>query len=204
MKLLTLIFFSFFCFSCSQTKQNSKFNEVKTVNNKYEKFGNELIESDYLKFANPNKIDSLNSEIKNSFSIYDEETYKFAQIDAEELAEFNFDFFLPQLNQILEKRNVSLNVKTTNDYQKTNDITINDEKINLYTKTEVENQVFWDSAPRNFFRKINEILKSKNVNERFYLLYGGNDLSTLLLTEKQFDIIKEYYKNDKNEIPYLP
>ena len=198
-----------FSLGCSQSHEkpkvnNTEKNEMKSQNANNEYFGNELIKADYLKFSNPEKLDSLKSEITSSFSIYDEETYKFCHIDAEELSEFSFDFFFPELNKILEKRKVNLNVEPAENYEKTNDIIINGEKINLYTKAELENQTFWNTAPRNFFKKVNEILKSKNLDEKFYLLYGGNDLATLLLTENQFKIIEKYYKEDKNEIPYLP
>ncbi len=205
MKLFTIIFSLFFIFGCSQNQQKIE-NKTTTTETKKDdkKYGLELIDNDFLRYSNPEKIDSLKIELQNSFSIYNEETFKFAQIDAEELAEFSFDHFLPQINRMLKKRNLNLTVKTANDYEKTNNIIINGEKINLYTKQELEKMTFWDSAPRNFFKKVNQILQSKNVNEKFYLLYGGNDLSTLLLTEKQFEIIKDYYKNESNEIPYLP
>jgi len=48
------------------------------------------------------------------------------------------------------------------------------------------------------------LLKAKNINEQFYLLYGGNDLHTLLLTNKQFSIISEYYINNDKQRPYKP
>ncbi len=99
---------------------------------------------------------------------------------------------------------MNLIVKTASDYEKTNDIIINEEKINLYTKEQLDNKTFLDSAPRNFFSKVNEILKTKSLDEKFFLLYTGNDLSALLLTDKQFEIIKKYYENDLEEIPYLP
>jgi len=105
---------------------------------------------------------------------------------------------------MLEKRSMNLTVKMSYNYEKTNDIIINGEKINLYSTNELDNQKFWDNAARNFFKKINEILKSKNVDEQFYLLYEGNDLQTLLLTEKQFSIILDYYRDDKKERPYKP
>lgn len=167
-------------------------------------YGKKLIDNDFLKYAENSEIDRLKIHLKNSFDIYDNNNFKVAHIDAEELAEFSFDFFLPQLNKMLEKRNVNLVVETANDYENTNDIIINGEKLNLYTKKELDNQTFWDKAPRNFFKKINEILKAKNIDEQFYLLYGGNDLHTILLTEKQFSIISEYYKDNEKEKPYKP
>ena len=167
-------------------------------------YGKKLIDNDFLKYADNSKIDSLKTQLISNFDIYNDDNLKIAHIDAEELAEFSFDFFLPQLNKILEKRNVNLTVKSADDHEKTNDVIINDEKLNLYTKKELDNQTFWDTAPRNFFRKVNEILKNKNIDEQFYMLYFGNDLQTILLTDKQFSIISEYYKDNEKEKPYKP
>ena len=84
------------------------------------------------------------------------------------------------------------------------DILINSDTIQLYTQKELANQTFWDAASRNFFRKVNEMLKANDSDEQFYLLYGGNDLNALLLTGKQFSIIADYYKNEPKETPYKP
>ena len=127
-----------------------------------------------------------------------------AHIDAEELSEFNFDFFLPNLNKILAKRGVNLSTQKLNEKEKFYEVLINGDTINLYTEEELAKRTFWDTAPRNFFRKLNEILKATNSIESFYLLYGGNDLHVVLLTDKQLSIIAEYYKNEPKEIPYKP
>ena len=34
------------------------------------------------------------------------------------------------------------------------------------------------------------------MEEQLYLLYGGNDLHAILLTEKQLSIIEKYYKTN--------
>ena len=200
MRLLSLLFFTFILVSCNPKAQTKNDNMQKSDSI----YATELIENDFLKYVDSSKKDSLKTELKKSFDIYDEDNFKIIHIDAEELAEFSFDFFLPQLNKMLEKRNVNLTVKTANDYENSNNIIINGEKLNLYTKKELDNQTFWDTAPRNFFKKVNELLKAKNSDEQFYLLYGGNDLHTLLLTDKQFSIISEYYKNNEKEKPYKP
>lgn len=205
MRYLTIIIIILSLFSCNPKIQSqTKIENLSKGKNSNKKFGEELIKNDFLKFADTSKVDSLKIGIVDDFMIYDENSNKFAHIDAEELAEFNFDFFLPQLNKILSKRNINLTIEKSADYQNTNDIFINNEKVNLYNKQELQNGKFWESAPRNFFRKLNEILKKKNSEEKFYLLYGSNDLSTLLLTEKQFEIIKKVYGNEPKELPYLP
>jgi hypothetical protein len=150
------------------------------------------------------KIDSLTDRVRNSFDIYDERNNKILHIDAEELAEFQFSFFLPRLNLILNKRNFNLDVKTADNYENSNEVFLNEEKIQLYTKDELENSDFWDKASRAFFKKLNDLLRRENLNESFFLLYSGNDLHSILLNDKQFDIIAEKYKNEPNEIPYRP
>ena len=205
MKRLTILFFLIFLISCKQKEQIQNSSELNVNSEKSDSiYGEKLIENDFLKYADNSKVESLKKQLISNFDIYDDDNLKIAHIDAEELAEFSFDFFLPQLNEILEKRNVSLAVKLADDYEKTNDIIINGEKLNLYTKKELDNQTFWDTAPRNFFKKVNEMLKEQEMDEQFYLLYGGNDLHTILLTDKQFLIISEYYKDSEREKPYRP
>ncbi|MEG0915566.1 MAG: hypothetical protein RSF68_00985 [Myroides sp.] len=205
MKQIILLFISIFLVSCNQKAQTQNSSKPNiNIQKRDSIYGKKLIDSEFLKYADDSKTDSLKIHLKNPFDIYDEDNFKFAHIDAEELAESNFGFFLPQLNKMLAKRNVTLVVKTANDYDTTNDIVINEEKLNLYTKKELDNQTFWDTAPRNFFKKVNELLKAKNSDEQFYLLYGANDLQTLFLTDKQYLIILEYYKDGEKEKPYKP
>ena len=64
-------------------------------------YATELIDQGFLKYADSTKFDSLKTQLSNSFDIYEDENFKIAHIDAEELAEFSFDFFLPSLNKIL-------------------------------------------------------------------------------------------------------
>ncbi|PKL80986.1 MAG: hypothetical protein CVV25_02045 [Ignavibacteriae bacterium HGW-Ignavibacteriae-4] len=168
------------------------------------KLGTQLIDNGFLDFADSFNLDELRSKLINSFNIYEEENHRIVQIDAEELAEFGFDFFLPKLQKILAKRNFDLNVRTAEDYENSNDIFINDEKIKLYTKEEMEKDTFWDSGARNFFKKVNELMLIEGIKEKFYLLYDDNDLAVLLLTEKQYRVIKHRYFDKENEQPYLP
>lgn len=205
MRNLIKILFTLFLFSCNNNlKENKNINSTKTEKQLDSILGQKLIENDFLKFAEKSKYDSLKFEIINSFYIYNDENYKFVTIDAEELTEYNFDFFMPKINKILERRKLHLTVKKSNDYEISNEITINDDKIKLYKKEELDYNKFWESGPRNFFIKVNEILEKSGSIEKFYLLYSGNDLATILLTKKQFEIIKERFQKDSKEIPYKP
>ena len=168
------------------------------------KYATELIENGFLIYADSLKVESLETHLKDSFNIYDDDNFKIAHIDAEELAEFSFDFFLTNLNRILSKRDIKLSAQKLNNNDNSFDALINGDTIQLYTQSDLDNNTFWDTAPRNFFRKVNEILKAKNIDEQFYLLYGGNDLHSMLLTDKQFSVIADYYKGSTKETPYKP
>jgi hypothetical protein len=201
MRHLIPTIFVLLLFSCSQDNTTTDDQTLKTNDST---FGSNLIDADFLKYADSLKIDSLTDQVKKSFYIYDDRNNKIVHIDAEELAEFQFKFFLPQLNDILCKRNFYLEVKTADNYETSNEVFLNGEKIQLYTKDELEKGDFWDIASRKFFKKLNELLKKQNSKESFFLLYSGNDLHTLLLTDKQFNIIADKYKNEPKEIPYRP
>jgi hypothetical protein len=201
MKRISFLFYTIFLFSCNQNVHTQKDDNMPKSDSNY---ATKLIATDFLKYANKSKVDSLKTQLRSSFDIYDDDNFKIAHIDAEELTEFSFDFFIPSLNRILEKRQVNLLVKKLNADDKSFDIIINQDIIQLYSQKDIDNNLFWDTAPRNFFKKVNEILRAKNIDEQFYLLYGGNDLHTLLLTDKQFSIISEYYKGNEKEKPYKP
>jgi hypothetical protein len=201
MKHLTVLIFSSLLFSCNQKAQTQNDNMFKSDKRNY---ATELIDNGFLKYADSSKVDSLKAQITNSFNIYEDENFKVAHIDAEELAEFSFDFFLPTLNKILSKRDIKLSAQKLNNDDNSFDALINGDTVQLYTQKDLDNNTFWDTAPRNFFRKVNDILKAKSSDEHFYLLYGGNDLHTMLLTDKQFSIISDYYKGSAKETPYKP
>jgi hypothetical protein len=201
MKQLALLFYSILVISCNQNAKTQNDNMLKSDKGKY---ATELIDNGFLKYADSSKVDSLKTQLIDSFDIYEDDNFKIAHIDAEELAEFSFDFFLPTLNRILVKREMKLSAQKLNNKENSFDVLINGDTIQLYTQNDLDNNTFWGIAPRNFFKKVNELLKAKNSNEQFYLLYGGNDLHTLLLTDKEFSIISDYYKDNDKERPYKP
>lgn len=208
MKKLVLLFVVLGVISCKNVEQKT-LKQVDTSQNLKSKildkeFGEKLLEADFLKFADKTKKDSLEIQLLNDFNIYDDNNYKYVFVDAEDLAKFSFDTFMPQINRMLEKRNIKIDVEVLKDYQKSNNILVNGTVLNLYTKQDLEDKSFWEKGTSNFFRKVNKILEKNKCAERIYLLYGGNDLGVILLDEKQFEIIKERYKNEVGEIPYLP
>lgn len=190
--------------SCNQNQTVSKERLTKNEVILDKKFGKQLIDSQYLKYAEVSKIDSLQYGILNSFNIYEEDTNKYAFIDEENIAEFTFDSFMPQIEKMLQKRKIEIKVEVPKDYVKTYSVIINSEVLKLYFDENQKEKSLIENSTSIFFKKLNEILKKNSSNEKFYLLYGGNDLGAFLLDEKQYEIIKERYRESDNEIPYLP
>jgi hypothetical protein len=158
----------------------------------------------FLKYADSAEIYNLKQQVVDSINIYEEGYFRTAQIDAEELAEFSFTFFLPELNKILAKRVLRISAKKLNNKDDSFDILLNGDTLQFFNMEGLTDNSFWDTAPRNFFRKLNEQLSAQKIDEQFYLLYGVNDLHVMLLTAKQQSIIAAYYTQDPKEIPYKP
>lgn len=201
MKYSIFVLMSILLSSCFKYKEPSvkPVERVKDANE-----GARLLEIEFLDFADTLKLDSLKADILNSYDIYDEGNGKIAHIDAEELAEFNFDFFMPSLTKMLDKRGFTLTIQTANGYEETNAILINTTPVQLYTQKELESGDLWGIASKRFFKEVNRQLTRAKIGESFYLLYSDNDLHVLLLTPKQYDAIAEHYKHNQQEIPYLP
>jgi hypothetical protein len=203
MTKLFLFITTIFILSCSDKKDSYNAPLTETVLNN-RNFGEELYQNGFLKYSDTLKLDSLKHNLIKEFDIYNEDLFRLIHVDAEELAEFSFDFFLPNLNKVLNKRDFEINIRKSDQIEFNKTIYINDEEVILYSQYDLENDTFWDVAPRRFFSKINQLLKEQKINEKFFLLYGGNDLHVILLTEKQFKIICEKYYYNKKEMPYLP
>ena len=164
----------------------------------------ELIANGFLKYADSARIQELEAELKNSFDLYDADIFRIVHVDAEELAEFSFDFFLPSLNEVLAKRQFELVVSKLNADDNSFDILLNGSVVTLYDEEDLPSWNFWDVASRTFFRELNKKLITKGLDEQFCLFYGGNDLHAMLLTGKQYSLIADYYKNVPKEAPYKP
>lgn len=200
MKILKITIVIFSLISCSSKNEN----QISVQSDLDSIYGTQLFDRGFLKYADSSAYDRLSEELRSSFNIYDDLTHKIVHIDAEALAEFNFNFFLPSLNKMLEKREFRVNVELTDNYEDTHHILVNGHQIKLYTNGELENNTFWESASRIFFSELNKQLKESNANEYLYLLYSGNDLHVLLLTKEEHKIIKDRYSDNPKEAPYVP
>jgi hypothetical protein len=186
--------------ACNIRHDNKAISQTKNQDS----FVNELINTDFLQFTDSSKIDSVRQSFLKDGYIFSFEINRYLHIDAEELAEGSFDFFKTDLTNILKKRGLEIPFSTTENFEKLHEVKINNETFTLFDDKNLADYSFWDIAPRRFFEKINQELEKSKSQERFYLIYGGNDLGAILLTEKQFNIIAKINEGNTKEIPYKP
>ncbi|MBK6962674.1 MAG: hypothetical protein IPH20_01750 [Bacteroidales bacterium] len=163
-----------------------------------------LVQNDFLIFTDSSKIDSVRQSFIKDGYIFSTEINRYVHIDAEELAEGSFNFFKNDLTKILKKRGLEITFSTTGNFEKLHEVMINNRRFNLYDDKNLADFSFWDIGSRRFFNAINLELEKSKSNERFYLLYGGNDLGAILLTDEQFELIEKINEGNAKEIPYKP
>jgi hypothetical protein len=163
-----------------------------------------LVQNDFLLYTDSSKIDSVRESFIKDGYIFSPEINRYVHIDAEELAEGSFDFFRTDLIRILKRRGIAITFSTTENFEKLHEVMINNKRFNLYEDKHLDDYSFWDIGSHRFFKSINEELEMSNSNERFYLIYGGNDLGAILLNDIQFRIIETINEENPKEIPYKP
>lgn len=164
----------------------------------------ELVKADFLQFTDSSEIDSVRQSFTKNGNIFCPEINRYLHIDAEELAEGSFDFFKSAFTNIIKKRGLQITFSTTENFEHLHEVKINNEIFILFNDNNLADYSFWDIAPRRFFKIINQELEKSKSQEKFYLIYGGNDLGAILLTERQFEIIEKINEGNIKEIPYKP
>jgi len=195
-----LIILTLIISSCNIRNDNKVISQTKNQDS----LVNELVKTDFLQFTDSSKIDSVRQSFIMDGYIFSPEINRYVHIDAEELAEGSFDFFKTTLTNILKIRGLEITFSTTENFEKLHEVMINNEMFALFDDKNLADYSFWDVGPRRFFGKINQELEKSKSQERFYLIYSGNDLGAILLTERQFNIIAKINEGNTKEIPYKP
>ncbi|MHC1774359.1 MAG: hypothetical protein AB9834_02985 [Lentimicrobium sp.] len=195
-----LIILTLILSSCNIRHDNKTISQTKNQDS----LVYELVNADFLQFTDSSKIDSVRQSFIKDGYIFSSEINRYLHIDAEELTEGSFDYFKTALTNILKNRGLEITFSTTENFEKLHKVKINNETFALFDDKNLTDYSFWDIAPRRFFEKINQELEKSKSQERFYLIYGGNDLGAILLTERQYNIIAKINEGNTKEIPYKP
>lgn len=195
-----LIIFILILSSCNIRHDNKAISQTKSRDFPV----NQLINTDFLQYADSTKIDSVRQSFVKDGYIFSPDINRYVHIDAEELAEGTFDFFKTDLRKILNKRGLEITFSTTKNFEKSHEVMINNETFALFDDKNLADNSSWDIGSHRFFKKINKELEKRKLQERFYLIYSGNDLGAILLTESQLNIISKINEGNTKEIPYKP
>jgi hypothetical protein len=168
----------------------------------------------YFKMADPDKIDTLKKEIRESFDQYKVLTTVEAEkppfnpycrryyiCDGEDLFEIDgLVYYLNVLKPTFEKLGIPLNWSHEyfSDDATEHTIVLNNKKYFAF-KGDPNSLLIWGLATKNFVEMLNDQLKLHNSDERVYPIMAGNDGRIVFLTRQQYDFIFQYY--DEKEKP---
>ncbi len=176
-------------------------------------FVNTIDSLGYFKYANPKHIDSLKQEIIRNFEIdnvlttlWNDSTgtpldYRYYFCDGEAVFELDgFTNMLKELQPTFDK--IGFTIIITNHIEEwdnknnwlNHSITING---NNYTIFEQYTGYGWGKAVQKLAEILNTELEKQGINERIYLISGGNDGMLIFLTKELHKYIADFYTNPK-------
>ena len=222
MKKYIVLVFSVLLFDCNSKSQNSiPKTENKTVEktNKTKLNGKQIVEElEKLNFFNLTSKSELKAEKLDIEKSYNELNFfegkskdeslefldnRFYSIDCEELFEVGgLVEYLEKVKPTFEKLGLKLEYSNEKSSQ-TKEHLKHTIELNGKEYVAFDNNfgdLDWGIAYVKFIEMLNAELKAQKSEERFYPISAQNDGRFVMLTQKQFEFVKENYPND-NEHP---
>jgi hypothetical protein len=165
----------------------------------------------YYKYADTNDVDTLRKDLISSLSgysvlstVYNEKTFipldnRLFMFDGETL--FEQDGFMdvingmrPLFNRMSFKVDITDHVEEGDNKWVNHRVTINGKRYIIFANFEGYG---WGEAAQRFAEIINDQLELQNKDERLYLINGGNDGTSIYLTDEQFNLIDSILKDER-------
>jgi hypothetical protein len=198
--LLIIVSISVILIGCS--KKSEKTKDVKSTALDISSLISQLEQKGYYKYIDQSKVKEVkNNSIKYGYVFGWEESGRDFTEDAEDITEGGVSRFFESIKEFLKSQNV--NVKITNEDSSGIGyfITINDKRYEIYSEKEQDSSDLWGICTNRSFAIVNKLLKEAGSKERVYVLYGGNDLRAIFLTDEMFEIINKYTALPEKEQP---
>lgn len=162
---------------------------------------NKLEETGYYKYIDSSKIGEVKKASLDAEYVFGwEDSGRDFSTDAESLAEGGISEFYNSIKEFMKKQNVDI-VEIEDFSDKGYTIQINGEKYVIYNEEELNSKDIWQLSTIRSFAIINKLLKDANSSERLYILYGGNDLRGVFLTDDMYKVIIDSNLLPKKELP---
>ncbi|MBS1635713.1 MAG: hypothetical protein JST26_07295 [Bacteroidetes bacterium] len=173
---------------------------------------NKLTELGYYKYADPTDVDSLREELTNSIAQYGilstlyfdkpmiPKDYRYYIFDGEELFEQGgFDNALAMMTDFFHK--TGFKAEVTNHTEETDSVsgglnhalTVNGKRYVIFRNFK---DYGWGEAAQRYADMINDQMQIQGIDERLYLINGGNDGAAVFLSEEQFKLIDNLLRDD--------
>ncbi len=194
----------------AKTKKN---NTESTNKVSAKDFVAELEKLGYYKYADKKNIESLKNELIENYdptnelvSIWNDDTgvpldYRYYWCDGETVYEHGgFTEMLEQVKPTFDK--IGLKIKVTQHFEGWDDknewlnhlITINGTEYVIFKNFK---ETGWGEAVMRFAEIINAEAEKQSINERIFLVSGGNDGRLIFLTDELYKYIYSVYKNNE-------
>lgn len=175
---------------------------------------NQLIQADLFIITDLKYLDSAKQGLIDSYVKYDHFAgynypdslryvdYRFYGVDSEELFEIGgLTKYLDLVKPTFERLELKFDYKNEkssekDDYWK-HTIEINGKEYVAFEGM-MESYDLWDKAYLNFIEMLNDQLRLQASEDQFYPIRSANDGMMVMLTKKQFQIVKKYYPNDND------
>lgn len=212
-KIISAIIFGLMLFSCNSSGQKGQ-SDSKSDKVPVDTVIQQLIQADLFKITDSEYLDSAKQNLIDSYVKYDYfggytypdslryVDYRFYFVDSEELFEIGgLTEYLDLVKPTFEKLGLKFEYKNEQSIDKENfwkhTIEVN-EKEYIAFEGKMNSYDLWDKAYLNFIELLNDQLKMQGSEEQFYPIRSANDGMIVMLTNRQFEIVKKYYPNDND------
>lgn len=152
--------------------------------------------------ADPAELESKFDSMISSQNFWLVESPRFIMADAEELAEGGIGLWLDEHRDALAKYGFTFQSHEDHCDEHGYDFVLDASRNTVYTEQQLERDNIWEIATRFVQQMINTQLRSKGIETRAYLFYGGNDGQLAMLTPQMAGAMIDSGQIEKSEQPF--
>lgn len=156
----------------------------------------------FYQYVAPEQIDELKQEALATGYIFGwEGTARDFDADAENLAEGGVQEFLTKIAPFLTTQGVQIDSIDEHFTDTGYRITIKGREYELYSEAERASANIWELTTTRAFGIVNTLLREAGSRERVFILYGGNDLHAVFLTDEMYEVLRRAAVLPPQEMP---
>ena len=151
--------------------------------------------------ADPAELESEFNTMIAKQNIWLVDSPRFIMADSEEFAEGGIGEWLDEFRDVLAKYGFTFQSHQDHCDETGYQFELDGNRHRVYTEQQLQNENIWEIATRSVQQMINTQLRSKGIENRAYLFYGGNDGQFAMLTPQMADAMIDSSLIEKRELP---